>query len=110
MKTQQPVQKTSIKAAVNLDNIMRFIGYDGNYASAGASALGVLDASTNAGEYAPVITYGIVLVETGGAITVGAKVESDAQGRAVTQTTGTVLGYALDSAASAGEKIRVKLI
>ncbi|ROL55651.1 DUF2190 family protein [Bacteroidetes/Chlorobi group bacterium Naka2016] len=110
MKTQQPLQKISVKAAMNLENLMRFVSYDGNYASAGGPALGVLDAATNAGEYAPIIIYGIVLVEAGAAITVGAGVQSDSQGRAVPQTSGVLLGYSLDAASAAGEKIRVKLI
>lgn len=110
MKTQQPLMKTSIKASTDLTVLMRFIGFNGSYAEAGQPALGVLDAETKAGEFAPVIVYGIVLVEAGGAISAGSGVESDTQGRAVARTEGALLGYALDSASSAGEKIRVKLL
>ncbi|MFN3328514.1 MAG: DUF2190 family protein [Fervidobacterium pennivorans] len=110
MKTQQPLLKISIKASANLENLMRFVGFNGNYAGAGAAALGVLDAATNQGEQAPVITYGVVLVEAGAAISAGQAIESDAQGRAVPRTTGVLLGYALDAASGGGEIIRIKLV
>lgn len=110
MKTQQPLQKISIKAATDLMSLMRFVGYDGSFSGVGQPALGVLDEVAKAGEYAPVITYGIVLVEAGASISVGAAVESGEQGRAVPKTTGALLGYALDAASGAGQKIRVKLV
>lgn len=51
---------------------------------------------------------GIVLVEAGGAITVGTKVASDAQGCAVTGDENAA-GYALTAAVGAGELIAVLL-
>ena len=59
-----------------------------------------------------VVTEGIVIVEAGAAIAaVDGAIEADASGRAVTATgSGTVvLGRALDTAAAAGDYVRVKL-
>lgn len=109
-KTKQPVHITSITAAANLTEPKRFVGVDGNYAGAGAFALGVLEAATDTGKQAPVMTYGIAIVLSGAAITAGAGVESNAAGKAITKDTGVLLGYALDSAAGADEEIRVKLV
>ena len=61
----------------------------------------------SAGEQASVATHGEVLVEAGAAIAAGAEVESDANGRAVTKTTGIGSGVARDAASAAGEIIRV---
>ena len=59
-----------------------------------------------------VVTEGIVIVETAGAVAVDGAVSADASGKA--QASGTtsgrvVLGRALDAAAGAGEYVRVKL-
>jgi hypothetical protein len=110
IKTKQPVLTTSIAAAANLTETKKFIGVDGNYADAGAFALGVLDAATDAGKQAPVITYGIAIVLSGGAITAGAGVESNAAGKAISHNTGVLLGYALDAATGADQEIRIKLL
>jgi hypothetical protein len=54
-----------------------------------------------------VATHGELLVEAGAAVAVGAEVESDAQGRAITRTAGVVAGVARDAAAGAGDYIRI---
>ena len=58
-----------------------------------------------------VVTEGIVIVETGGAIAdPDVAIAADASGKAVTATTGNlILGRSLDAAAGAGEYVRVKL-
>ena len=59
-----------------------------------------------------VVTEGIVIVETAGALAVDGPVSADASGKAqASGTTGgrVVLGRALDAAAGAGEYVRVKL-
>lgn len=59
-----------------------------------------------------VVTEGIVIVETAGAVAVDGPVSADASGKAqASGTTGgrVVLGRALDAAAGAGEYVRVKL-
>jgi hypothetical protein len=50
---------------------------------------------------------GWMLVTAGGVIARGAQVETDAQGRAVTLTTGVVLGRALEAATAAGQEILI---
>ncbi len=102
----KPLLIDTIKAAANLEK-QRFIGFDGNYCAANAKALGVCDVEIEAGQYAPVSLFGILLVQTAGAITAGNKVASDVTGSAVAFTTGESNGYALDTAAGAGEIIRI---
>jgi hypothetical protein len=102
----KPLLIDTVKAAVNLEK-QRFIGFDGNYCGANAKAYGVSDVEIKAGQYAPVALFGILLIQTGGAVTAGTKVTSDATGCAVAYTTGEANGYALDTAAGAGEVIRI---
>jgi hypothetical protein len=111
MKTEQPILITSIIAPADLSAKKNyFIGFDGNVCGNGAKALGVLNANTNSGNQAPVMTIGIALTYTGAEINQGAKVQSDANGKAITFASGEVNGYALDAAAGADELIRIKLI
>jgi len=105
-RTYKPLLIDSVQAAVNLDK-QRFVGLDGNYCTANVKAYGVSDVEIEAGQYAPVAMLGILLVKTAAAITVGSKVSSDAAGYALTFTTGDYNGYALDTAAGAGEIIRI---
>lgn len=51
----------------------------------------------------------IARVTAGGAVAVGAEVESDATGRAVTRTTGVALGMAMHAVAAAGDVLEVDL-
>lgn len=62
------------------------------------------------GQAATVAISGVSRVMAGAAITAGSKVESDANGRAVTLTTGTAKGIALASASGANEMIPVLLL
>lgn len=105
-KTYKPLLMESVKAAANLEK-QRFIGFNGNYCAANAKALGISDVEIELGQYAPVALFGILLVKTGGAITAGSKVASDATGYAVAFTTGESNGFALDASSGAGEIIRV---
>ena len=110
MKTEQPILITSIKAAADFsDSKNIFIGFDGNVCGNGAKALGVLNADTDQDEQAPVTSLGIALVLSGAAISLGAKIQSDAAGKAITFSSGEANGYALDSATGADELIRVRL-
>jgi len=102
----KPLLIDTIKAAVNLEK-QRFIGIDGNYCTANVKAYGVSDVEIEAGQYVPVAMLGILLVKTAGAITAGGKVSSDASGYAIAFSTGDSNGYALDTAAGAGEVIRI---
>jgi hypothetical protein len=111
MKTEQPILITSIKANQDFTNSKNiFLWFDGNACSNGAKALGVLNANTAQYEQAPVIVSGIALVLSGAAVSLGAKLQSNASGKAITFASGEANGYALDAASGADELIRVKLI
>ena len=106
MKTEKILLAVTISAAADLSRF-RFVDYSGNVAGAGERVLGVPTTDFSAGEQASVATHGEVLVEAGAAIAAGAEVESDANGHAVTKTTGVGFGVARDAASAAGDIIRV---
>lgn len=106
MKTEKLLMVATISAAAGL-LARRFVDFDGNPCGAGERPLGVAVHGADAGDQAGVATHGELLVEAGAAIAVGAEVESDASGRAVTKTTGVAFGAARDAAAAAGDIIRV---
>ncbi len=106
MKTAQPLLITSVPAVADLTRL-RFVGFDGNVAAAGAKALGVAEVNAAAGEQASVSTHGIHLVTAGGAIAAGAEVEVGAGGKAITKAAGIGNGYTLDAAAADGDTIRI---
>jgi len=60
-------------------------------------------------EEAPVLCVGIALVYSGAALSAGAKIQSNAAGKAITYSSGAVAGYALDAATGTDELIRVLL-
>lgn len=106
MQTEKILLTVSIAAAAALSRF-RLVDFTGNVPAAGERALGVANADYAAGEQAGVATHGELLVEAGGAVAVGAQVESDASGRAVALSTGAAFGTARDAASGAGELIRV---
>ncbi|GLH34004.1 DUF2190 domain-containing protein [Pseudomonas sp. BR1R-5] len=106
MKTKQTVLTTSVVALVDLAR-HRFAGFDGDMCAAGAKSLGTVAVDTEADNVAPVDVLGICLVTAGAAISVGAEVESDANGQAVTLAAGESNGIAMDAAAAAGDVIRI---
>jgi hypothetical protein len=111
MKTEQPILITSIKASADLSSSKNlFIGFDGNICGNGAKALGVLNADSDQNEQAPLTASGIALVFSGAAVSLGAKLQSNASGKAITFSSGETNGYALDAAIGADELIRVKLV
>jgi hypothetical protein len=109
MKTEQPILITSIEAKVNLAKNL-FIAFDGNICGNGAKALGVCNSESDLGEMTPVSSVGIALVLSGAAVVQGAKIQSDASGKAITFASGEANGYALDAATGADELIRIKLV
>ena len=106
MTTEKILLAVTIAAAAALTRF-RFVDFTGNVASAGERPLGVATTDFDTGEQASVATHGEILVEAGAAVAVGAEVESNASGRAVTKTTGVAFGVARDAAAAAGDIIRV---
>lgn len=105
--TKKVVLVTTVTAtAPIIEN--RFIGFDGAQAKANAPVFGVTPREADKGDSVSVECIGIVLVEAGGAITVGAKVASDAQGCAVAGENNAV-GYAVSGSTEAGELVAVLL-
>jgi hypothetical protein len=105
-KTFKSALTLTVTAAVDVLQ-HRFAGFDGNYAAAGAPVYGVFQADTASGEAAPVDAIGELVVEAGGVINAGAAVEVGTNGKAVAQTSGAIVGYAVDAAAADGDLIRV---
>ena len=90
----------------------RFVSVDSNGAGIQATATTqIIGASMNEVKLGQVleIADGIVMVEAAAAITAGTDVSSDADGKAVTTTTGPVAGIAMTGAAAAGILVAVKI-
>lgn len=137
MKTEQVISTSTVALAGTVAQ-RRFVGFAGDYPSANGKALGVSYDAGVSGDIIPVITHGIVLVEASGAISVGAAVAADSNGKAkaasavaisvpagATPVTSdaaqpnlveaggylpqAINGYALDEASSDGDLIRIRL-
>jgi ribose 5-phosphate isomerase len=107
MNTQQPILTTTVITTAAL-TARRFVGIGtGATCAAGVKALGVAEYDADAATPAPVNVLGILEVEAGAAVAVGASVESDATGRAITLAAGVANGIALDAATAAGDSIRI---
>lgn len=107
-KTKQVVLTTTTRTAGQVV-ASRFVTFTGKQATANEAVLGVSAYDAAAGDLLGVEVIGITLVESGGAVTVGAKVASDAQGCAVAGESKTA-GVALSAAEGAGTLIRVLLM
>jgi hypothetical protein len=96
-------------AVINGD---RFVTAAGAAPAAGASALGVARAPAAIGGRTPVDVMGTSVIETGGAITANAFVETDNLGRAVTKSAGVTLGRLApgEVATAAGQFVEVLLL
>ena len=106
MLTEKILMATTVLATSALARF-RFANFAGATANATDAALGVPNANYDIGEQAGVATHGEILVEAGAAVAVGAQVQSDATGRAITLAAGVAAGRARDAAAAAGDLIRV---
>ncbi len=76
----------TVEAGSALATVKRFVKKASGvlaYCGAYEKAIGVLGLAVNSGEQAPVKMAGIIIVESGGAITQGQKVTSDSVGRAI---------------------------
>ena len=97
-KLYKPLLIDSVLANADLQK-QRFVDYDGNTCAKGVRAYGICDVETDKGQLAPIGVIGVLLVEAGGTITKGAAVTSDANGKAIAQTSSDEInGYALDAA------------
>ena len=110
-----PNLRFSVPAGANIPR-RRFVTVnalgEGVIASAGGYAIGVSMNDADVGEVLEV-SDGIVIVETGAAVSAGAKVSVGADGKAVTASEGTeatpIVGIAI-TGAGAGGTIAVKII
>ncbi len=109
-ETYKSALNDSITAAAAL-TAKRFIGFDGNHCGANAKARGVSMFGTDSGEECALIALGYAIVTAGGAIAAaGTKVASDANGKAVTHSTGEANGFSCGPASGDGVDVLVKLI
>lgn len=105
----KPVLTLTLVAAEDL-TAHRFVTASGQKATGSVIALGVTGADVNSSEPVDVIVEGTAVVEAGGSISKGALVTGDANGKAITATSGTyVYGIALEDA-SAGDLFEVLLV
>lgn len=110
MKTEQPVLITSLTAQADLSSSKNLlISFDAQVCTSGQLALGVINANTNINEQVPVVVSGIALVKCGAAVSNGDALQSDANGKAITKSTGELIGYSLDDSTGADVLIRVLL-
>lgn len=106
MQTEKILLAVTVLATSALARF-RFANFAGATANATDAALGVPVTAFDAGEQASVATHGEMLVEAGAAVALGAQVQSDATGRAITLAAGVAAGRARDAATAAGDIIRV---
>lgn len=107
-KTEQPIAGISIVAAAALAK-NRFATVGGAVPAAGAYCPGVTSYSVESGDDGYLVTHGIVLVESGAAVTANAAVQTDNQGRAIDLDAGVALGRALTAATTSGQLVWVKI-
>ncbi len=90
----------------------RFVNYSNAQAGAGQAARGITHDGAEAGDKScPVITAGTAIVEAGGAFAAGAKLTSDANGKAVAAAAGQVINaIAIDAAAADGDLVEVERV
>ena len=87
--------------------VHRFVGFNGTECAAGAKAMGISSLEAPADSACPCEMLGALIVYSGAAVSPGTKVESDAEGRAITLTTGELNGWAVTGATVAGQKMLV---
>ncbi|MFN3781769.1 MAG: capsid cement protein [Candidatus Kapaibacteriota bacterium] len=108
-KTFHPIMTITIKAQEELPPY-RFVDFRGMICQQNQKALGATVGRWSSNKYAGIIVLGTAIVEAGSTITIGDKIASNAEGKAVPATTGAeVNGRALNSA-NAGEFVRVLLV
>jgi hypothetical protein len=104
MLNARPLLKGTIQAAGAI-TIYRFVGFDGNQASAqGQKCRGVSEFAAAQGDNISVVEKGSAIVESGGAVNVGDDIITDNEGRAITASALAVAAgaVAVTSAAANG--------
>ena len=105
-KTKQILLTTTVKTT-GAWQPNRLVSFAGKQAENGEAVLGTSVYEADVGDQAAVDVIGIALVEAGAAIALGAQVQPDATGRAITLAAGVAFGRARDAATAAGDIIRV---
>lgn len=96
--------------APSVVNGNRFVGFDDAQATvAGQACKGVAYSEAAADNTYPIHAAGVTTVVSGAAVAVGAALQTDAQGRAVTQSSGVLVGRALEAATAADQLIQILL-
>jgi len=109
-KQSTPVLTLTVTAAATL-TAERFITAAGGVPAADANVLGVVRQAGVTGDKVSVDCLGTVIVEAGAAISAGATLKTDNQGRAIPwATSGAKIGLALQAASGAGQFIEVLLM
>lgn len=114
MALETPIWNLSLEAGADLSS-NQYYAIDLNssgqavLAGAGAKIVGVVQNAPVSGEAATVMVLGRSKGIAGAAVTAGAELEIDASGRFITLSTGTSVGFALESATQAGDIISVVL-
>lgn len=103
-----PLLALTVKAAAAL-TAHRFATLAGAVPAAGAGFVGVTRTAAASGEYVACDVAGVAIVEVGAAVALGALVETNNAGKAITRTSGVALGRALEAGAADGAKITVLL-
>lgn len=101
---------TTTQTATEAITADRFAAYTGAPPAAAGNTAGVARSSAAIGEKYPVDVVGTAIVEASAAIALGAAIETLADGRAVTKSTGITVARALQAATAAGQFIEVLLI
>lgn len=104
-----PILKLPVKASAAVA-ARRFVTVAGAQAGAGANALGVSEFSAASGEVFPAVALGTAIVEAGAAFLVGAALQADADGKAITKDAGATLARALQAATAAGDLVEAVII
>lgn len=99
----------AITAAVALE-AERFVGADGNYATAAGNAFGVSTTAGAVGDRVPTDVIGTTVVTAGGVFDAGDYLDVGATGKAVVHAAGKVVAQALQAAAADGDRVEVLLI
>ncbi|MDR3631495.1 MAG: DUF2190 family protein [Desulfocapsaceae bacterium] len=110
-KQSRPIFSIAI-AAIGAITEYSFVTPARSQAGAGVNTLGVARFAANNGDTVTVDVMGTAIVQTGGAITDGGLVETDASGRAIAHNTGIVVGRLIpgQSSTGAGQWVEVLLM
>lgn len=87
----------------------RFVKHDGAQAVLNAEAYGVARHDVADTEPVAIDVIGVVPVEAGGVIALGAEVQADASGKAIALAAGVSLGRAVEASTADGDIVRIHL-